>query len=122
MVRASKADQQLKANFDPAQPIPVQVMNQGPKSPWEGKYPSIDDPIEKREYRFIYNQNPGTPLEFTKNRSVLNKAGRPTLIPESYCLEDDNVYELPIDVAKHLNSKTYFEEGVLRPRCSCVEV
>ncbi len=112
----------MDTQLDPSQPIPVKVVNPPQESPWAGKYPHIDDPIEKRIYHFTYNQNPGTPLEFTKGRSVLKRNGMPGTVHEDYCLEDDNDYELPTDVAKHLNSLIYYEEGRKRPRCTCVEV
>ena len=103
-------------------PIPVQVMNPPAANPFEGKYPKEDEPIEKRRYLFTYNQNPGTPMEFTKGRSVLKKNGMPGLVFEKFCLEDGQEYELPVDVVKDINKLMYHEEGMQRPRCSCVEV
>jgi len=103
-------------------PIPVRVVPNEMSNPWAGKYPRWDEPIEKRRYRFTYNQNPGTPLEFTKGRSILKANGTPGTVHESYVLEDDQEYDLPVDVAKHLNSLIYYEEGRRRPRCTCVEV
>lgn len=112
------------AQLSPLQsgPIPVQVMNPPASNPFEGKYPREDEPIEKRNYLVTYLQNPGTPLEFTKGRSVLKKNGLPGVVHEKFCLEDGMEYELPVDVAKHLNSLIYHEEGRTRPRCTCVEV
>jgi len=108
---------------DVTQPIPVQVVQPQMENPWAGKYPMEDDPVSKRTYRFTYNQQPGTPLEFTKGRTVLKKGtGRPGTVYEKYCLEDGNEYELPTDVAEHLMSLTYFEQGQARPRCTCVPV
>lgn len=108
--------------LDPQQPLPVKLIQDPPVNPYEGKFPREGDPIEKRKYHFSYNQQPGTPLEFTKGRTVLKGNGRPGTVHESYCLEDDSEYELPVDVAKHLNSLKYHEGGRPRPRCTLVEV
>jgi hypothetical protein len=115
-------EDRIDTQLDPSMPIPVTVVANQTSNPHAGKYPSIDDPIEKRRYKFVYNQNPGTPLEFTKGRSVLKRNGLPGIVFESFCLEDDNEYELPVDVAKHLNGLVYSEQGAMRPRCTCIEV
>lgn len=113
----------MQSPVDVTQPIPVQVVHPPVENPWAGKYPMEDDPVEMRKYAFTYNQNPGTPLEFTKGRTVLKKGtGRPGTIFEKYCLEDGNEYELPVDVAEHLMGLFYFEQGQRRPRCTCVPI
>lgn len=123
MPRPKKEEKEMQTPVDVTQPIPVQVVQPRVENPWLGKFPMEDDPIAKRKYRFTYNQSPGTPLEFTKGRTVLKKGtGRPGTIHEKYCLEDGRDYELPDDVAEHLNSLTYAEMGQIRPRCTCVPV
>ena len=103
-------------------PIPVRVVSEARPNPYIGKFPSIDDEIETRRYRFTYNQNPGMPVEFTKGRTVIKKNGLLGTVFEKYKFMDGEEYDIPVDVAKHLNKVVYFEAGQKRTRCSCVEV
>lgn len=90
--------------------------------PYEGRFPSIDDEIETRRYRFVNNQSSGTPVEFSKGRTVIGKNGRLTTVWERFNWEDGKEYDVPVDVAKHVNNKTYSEKGQIRNRASLVEV
>lgn len=115
-------DDRLETQLDPQQPIPVTVVPGNGPNPWLDKYPRESDPVEKRKYKFTYNQSPGMPLEFTYGRSVVKGNGKPGTFHESFCFEDGFEYEIPVDVAKHLNKLVYSEQGTTRPRCTCVEV
>lgn len=90
--------------------------------PPKSHHPHIDDPVEKRKYKFTNVQNPGAHVEFSKGRTVIGRNGQQRTVTESFCLEDGLEYEIPVDVAKHLNSKSYKEKDQVRPRVSLVEV
>lgn len=107
-----------------SEPVPVKVVREAPPpNPDYGKFPVEGDPLPTKKYTFTYNQQPGTPLEFTKGITVLCKGtGRRKTQHLKYKIEDGEEIELPEEVANFLMKLTYFEEGRSRPRCSLVPV
>lgn len=100
------------------------------------RIPYWDEQPEKRMYKFIYNEQPDTSCSFTMGVLYVDKFGQIKNRDEKYTYSDGEVYEMPVYVAKHLNSKTvpdpkYKEmpdgtikhvKNAVRPRFTCIEV
>ena len=111
-----------KAKEKTLDPLPVMVVDPATKNPYEGKFPRWDEKPESRAYEFIHIQQPGQCMECSPKRTVLNNNGLPTNIEDKFCLEDGNIYELPVEYVKKWNKLYYTEQGVHRNRFSFVEV
>ncbi len=108
---------------DPHAAIPVKVVPDERPNPYLGKYPMEGEPLPKKRYRFTYNQQPGTPMEFTRGITVLSKGtGRPKTEFHKFKIEDGEEVELPVEIAEFLMGLNYFEDGRSRPRCTLAPV
>lgn len=105
------------------EPVPVKVVRPIAPNPDIGKFPWADEELPTRRYQFVYNQQPGTPIEFTQGITVLSRqTGKRQTKHLKYKIEDGDEVELPEEVATHLMKLTYQEEGRVRPRCTLIPV
>ena len=104
-------------------PVPVQVMREKVVNPDIGVIPFEGDPLPSRRYRFQYNQQPGTPIEFTRGVTMLCKGThRRKNVFFQYKIEDGEEIELPNQIAEFLMGLTYLEDGRTRARCTLIPV
>lgn len=126
---AKKKPDQMDLDFEDIQPkvsadpVPVRVVQEQRKNPDIGVIPFEGEARPSRKYRFTYNQQPGTPIEFTKGLLCLSRGtGRRKNEFIDYKIEDGEEVELPEEVAEHLMGLSYFEDGRSRPRCTLIPV
>jgi hypothetical protein len=105
------------------EPVPVKIVPEQRVNPDIGKFPIEGQPRPTKKYRFTYNQQPGTPMEFTRGLTCLSKGtGRRKNEFFKYKIEDGDDVELPVEIAEFLMGLTYFEDGRSRPRCTLVPI
>lgn len=107
----------------PPEPVPVKIVPTRMVNPDVGTIPFEGDPLPTKRYKFVYNQQPGTDMEFTRGITVLNKGTQKRKNHYlKYKLMDGEEVELPVQVAEFMMGLTYFDEGRSRPRCTLIPV
>jgi len=132
MGRRKKADLDLDLDVqEPAmamavaqpEPVPVRMVQEHRPNPDIGKFPFDDEELPSRRYRFTYNQQPGTPMEFTRGVTVLDRrTGRRKTRYYDFAIDDGEDVEIPTEIAEFMMGLMYFDEGRTRPRCTLVPI
>jgi len=105
----------------PLAPMPVKIVKEQARNPWEGQHPYDDEPVPMRRYRFQHNQQPGVDVEFTRGIIMINRAtGRRFNKMFKFKIEDGEEVDMPVEIAEAMMGKMYYEGKTPRPRFSLI--